>query len=514
MELNRSIARKASGGTFLVSAIPAAVVLTALLVAVFLLKRNFSSGAWIDEYATLWFADPSIDLPTIYRERWLAETNPPLYYFLVWIFRRFSDGDIEKLRAVHVGFLASSVAYLVWTGRRHAQFVPFLAAAGILFLSSGDQFRQICWSFTFSVSLALLLGRPRPPAAQDRLDRLDGAVFVATLFTLLNLHFTAALLAGAVSAVAIVYAFVRRDWRLARFLALSVVVCTGLAATFVLIRLSMLTRQLDTFWIATTPPQVVRLMMDVARGAISKNVVLLALLGLALLASVLRRVSRGGPATSPARAFAHPFAVAIVFATGVLGFFATLCVFSLFKPIVILRYLVVAGPPLTVACCLGAADLLERRPIVLAGVFANGLVGVALLAAQPGQPRDDAAGRMLAQFHATCPETPILGVAYGDPRGFAETGDRYLARRFRVPIETVRIGPAWTPPRSATCPTVLWSSHLFEMALPNRVDQIVTAAQLVRVMRLRLTDDDLARAEIHLLDGADPILVLPPSGSR
>jgi hypothetical protein len=50
--------------------------------------------------------------------------------------------------------------------------------------------------------------------------------------------------------------------------------------------------------------------------------------------------------------------------------------------------------------------------------------------------------------------------------------------------------------------------------LPNRVDQIVTAAQLVRVMRLRLTDDDLARAEIHLLDGADPILVLPPSGSR
>lgn len=511
MDVNRSIAHMVFAGT----------ALSAALLAGFLLHFDFASGAWFDEYATLWYSDPAIDLRTIYHERWTSETNPPAYYLLIWLARHVSDSGPAPLRAINLVFLGTAMAYAAWAAVRHPRFRPFIAAACIIFLSSGDQFRyfaelrsyywQIAWSFAFCLSLTLLLARPQPPAAADRLDRPDCAVFAVALFALVNLHFTSALLAGAVSAAAIVHSAARGDWRLARFLTLSAAASASVAAVFVLAHLGMLSGRLHAFWISTTTPQALRLMGDVARGAISRNVVLLALLVLALPGPGLRR-RPAAPNTDAARVFATPFAIALVFVAGALAFFAVLGLLNLYRPIVILRYLVVAGAPLTIAACICVANLLDRRPVLLAALFANGVLAAVPLALQPGQPRDDAAGFVLAQLHAACPGTPILGLTYGEPdvTGTLGTGYRDLARRFGVPIETYRIDQPWAPPRSATCPTVLWHAHLFDLAAPEPSAQIVTAPHLARILRLRLTGDDLAHAGIRRLAGAEPMLVLPP----
>jgi hypothetical protein len=489
--------------------------LLAVLLAGLLLQRNFSGGTWYDEYATLWFSDPAIDLQTLYRDRWVPETNPWFHYLLMWLVRRWTGADLLVLRGINVVFFASCVVYLLWTAARQPRSRSFCLAAAILFLSSGDQllffpeFRsyywQISWMSVFCVSLARILDT----TASDRLNRADCAINFATLFVLTNVHFTSALLTALLSGSAIAFAASRRDWRLVRFLLFSVLACTAIAAAFVLVRLGTLSHQYQEFWIATAMPKAFADIWDVWRGAPSKNVVLLALLA----AAVVYRIRSARTASAKPAPDVTPASLALVYLAGVLAFFAVLLLINVHRPIIIDRYIAIGGPALAIAMSLCVAPLLTRWPVLLVPLFANGVVVCGLMAMQPVQQKDSGPARMMAQIHATCPDARSVGLIDDEPRPFLETGYRYLSGRFDVSIQLVRVELPWSAPRSATCPTVLWSSHLSVFAEPNPVSQIVTAPQLIRVMRLNVSQADVAQAEIHQFKGAAPILILSPDRS-
>jgi hypothetical protein len=491
--------------------------LLAVLLAALLLQRNFSGGTWFDEYATLWFSDPAIDLQTLYRDRWVSETNPWLYYLFMWLMRRWTGADLLVLRGINIVFFASCMVYLLWTAARQPRSRSFCLTVAILFLSSGDQllffpelrsyYWQISWMFMFCVSLARILDT----TASDRLNRVDCAVNLATLFVLTNVHFTSALLTGLLSGSAIVFAALRRDWRLVRFLLFSVMACTAIAAAFVLVRLGNLSQQYQEFWIATAMSQAFADIWDVCRGALCKNVVLLALLAAAVVYRI--RSTRIASAKPAPDVTVTPASLALVYLAGVLAFFALMLLLNVHRPIIINRYIAVAGPALAIAMSLCVAPLLKRWPVLLVPLFANGVAVCGLMAMQPVQQKETDPARMMAQIYASCPDARIVGLIDDYPRPFRETGYRYLSERFDVPIQLVRVDLPWSPPRSATCPTVLWWSHLTGLFESVPVTQIVTASQLIRVMRLNLSKPDVAQAEIHLFKAASPILILPPDRS-
>src|SRR4051794_23581872 len=160
----------------------------------------FSWAPEFDEYATMWFSDPSVGLGPLYRQRWASETNPPLYYALIWLVRRVADTSIERLRLAHVPVFAAVIAYLLACFRRHPARQTYLATMAVLYVSSGVCFQFLpyirAYFLLFSaaiVACAALVLLLQPGGGRRVPHRV---VLGVALFLVVNLHFTGALFGG------------------------------------------------------------------------------------------------------------------------------------------------------------------------------------------------------------------------------------------------------------------------------------------------------------------------------
>lgn len=96
-----------------------AIALLAVLVGA---AARFSGltidGFWSDEIWTMYFSDPALDLGSLIAERLRGETNPPLYYVLVWAARRLGAEGEALTRAMSAVFgTAAAVAPLLYSDR-------------------------------------------------------------------------------------------------------------------------------------------------------------------------------------------------------------------------------------------------------------------------------------------------------------------------------------------------------------------------------------------------------------
>jgi hypothetical protein len=501
-------------------------LVAALFVAAVALRRNAHEGAWFDEYATVWFSDPALGLRQLFVSRWASETNPPTYYAVIWFLRESGITSIRGLRAFSIVPYATVIGYAIWRALWSRTDRCLILAATLIFLGTGDHYRflpelrsyywQVLSAFGFSLSSALLLLRAAGAGASDRLNRADALTCSVSLFMLMNLHFTAALLGGCLWLWALWFAWVQGDRRLVLFLLVTGVVSGGIAGASILIRIGLLAGQVRTFWIETSTTQALLMIGQIVLGAVSKNIVLVLLVVAAVVALAVPswRQEDGRRETE----------VGLVFAGAVVSFLSILLLLNIWRPIVILIYIASAAPVLSMAFCLLAAPLLRARWRLMAAVMANALLVVLINAVHaPGRPRDVQVAHILGQLHQTCPSARLLGVQDSAPAGdsnserilgvrrFSEIEYTMLAQQYDLPIKPVSADQPWQPPRSQVCPTAIWAAHLLDFKRRDTAgNEDVTVAGLASLLHMDVSTEVLGRSRLIRLQDMDPILILPP----
>lgn len=480
------------------------LVVLAAAVLGFLVWRVAQTAPGLDEYATMWFSDPSVTLGSVYATRWAGETNPPLYYAGVRLVRLFTNPGIEELRLIHVIPYFGVSAYLLAVAVRCQRHRVYAAVLAALYVSSGttshffpelrSYFLQFSLLTVASAALVFLRSGELPGRAAH------WAVLVVSLLVVFNLHFTAGLLAGLLAVAAILEALRRGDRRFAA--SLFAVCCIGVLPTvaFILVNFTTLAGRARDFWITTTPGEALEYMAIVVRGVPSRNVVLL----LAVVGGLAWFRERF-VAVLEERGYAS--SVAVQAAASVL-FLVLLFAANAAKPILITKYLLAVGAPLMSVLALLSVPVLERWRWMLLGVAANAAFAAYPLALRPQigplQAQSDRA--VVAGLAASCPGTAV----YGLWQQAESTGVYELMYRIDADLLGLNLRPrltdiTWTPILDAHCPTILWATHALER------QTVHDAAGFARLFLLSLPDNVLKAARLTITNELGLILVLPPA---
>jgi hypothetical protein len=165
---------------------------------VFALRR----GPWLDEFYSIWFSDPSVPFARALTQRWLIDSNPPLFSVLSRLSANLIGQGYELRRLLNLlplGGLASFWLYLFF---RRADQRVLLAVYLVLISSSGfflayfaeyrSYFSLLCFGAMLSLGVYCL-------TEEKGLRREDAAVVWAAVslssFMLINLHYLSALFA-------------------------------------------------------------------------------------------------------------------------------------------------------------------------------------------------------------------------------------------------------------------------------------------------------------------------------
>lgn len=484
------------------------LVAAAMFMSIYLILKDKLNGPWNDEYATLWFSEPAESAVTLYKERWSLETNPPLYYFIVWIIRKIRDFNIPELRLVNLPFLLMSYVYALSVAWRSKEVGYYALCATALILTSGDQFVcfpelrsysiQLSAFLAFSLSLALIGSRPQ------RIDRIEFAVLAACSLMLLNIHFTAALLAGLMLTFAIFQAYFAAQRKTAVVLFLILFLSAAPAAWFVLANFRMLSGQVEDFWIKTTQADAAGLVFQVIRGAFSRNLVLACLIVIVAFLRARQWLGQKLNAMILTAVDDKLHWTAVTFALAVFAFFVVLLLANAHRPIVIMRYVLAGAVPLSVAFSCIAAPALRVWPMSLLLVFANSVIVLIPQLSRPASPGDYAGTRIISELRTVCPDTRVYGVWLpGRESGYHQLGYRYIVEHLRLPMQLKEVQQSWIPERSPSCPTVIWLAHGSE--------QVESASAFARSLSIRINKADLQRATFWGPIGSHGgLLVLPP----
>jgi hypothetical protein len=466
--------------------------------------------AWapeFDEYATLWFSDPSVGLGALYRERWASETNPPLYYLLIWAIRSLNETSIEMLRMVHVPVFAAVAAYLLACMRACPARRFYFASMAVLYVSSGVCFQFFpylrAYFLLFSAALAACAAMVLSLEPGEGRRTLHRVVLAVALFLLMNLHFTGALFGGIWVACELVLAVLRRRWNLARFLLAAGAFAALPATLFVAVNLGALSGRAEHFWITTTTPEALGRMAIVVRGSVARNVAVLLATAMTL-AAVLRRRTAG--------AALHPHgALGAAAADGVaaLLFFLVIGAANAYHPIIIVRYLLVASAPLMSMLSLAAERSLLRHGYLMLAVIANGaaVVLLALLHPPEARPQAGADRAIIGRLAQRCPSARIYGL-YQERDGSDLYRTMYAmdARLSGFAVQPQLTAAPWTPLLDPACPTVLWAAHA------RGRDEIQRPEDFVASFNLELDPVVAQKARLRITPSTGLLLLLPPSG--
>ena len=198
-----------------------AVAVFFLVATIGAIIASFTRGAWLDEYITLRLSDADFSIEQLFVERWVFDTNPPLYFFFVRVAAEFLGMDYTVLRLTNLVPLLAFAAFVAGTYVKLPAARHFLLAFTVLWCASmwfGDffpelrnYFAQHAFGSIFLLALVVLHGWKE--AAERASTWLWTWMFVS-LTIIVNLHMISTLYAGALIAAFGAYNLVFPQYRM------------------------------------------------------------------------------------------------------------------------------------------------------------------------------------------------------------------------------------------------------------------------------------------------------------
>ncbi len=436
------------------------VALAFALTMTTLSRDNF----WIDELSSLYFSDPSKSLRTLALSVWPIESNPPLYYFYLYVWRLLvPSADESSIRAASlIPAVLACLSPLVYSSRvmayrrRIAVALLMSCSYGVLYYATEARGYALLLFFSINVTFLFLSAMHSLRFDEGSLRRrlaLLGVFSVGAAWT----HFFGILLAASVFSVLLLAAIgLRRNIVLVGVVGL----LTGAAAVlWPVLQFSYIHEIATGYWWAAFPwGNVVLEAKSFAFMTFGYKWSIILIVGLtvpALIYTAGKRISNKELLLLAIAAFALLFAA-----------------LSLYVPLFFSRYFLVLLPAIyiLVAEAIGdATGQLFARP---APVYVGLLLGfaVALSVSWPifvrGDREDWRQPALVVNSMAACAGASIFIVA-----GAPDDGDpTFLYGHYLNPQMNIRLIPIqsaaaiepteWNAVDSMACPVKIWGGHI------------------------------------------------------
>ena len=264
------------------------VLCVALLFAGELASVSAISGWWFDDLFSLWASEPTLPFGVMLRERILTDSNPPLYFSLLYFVRHAIPDDGIAVIAVNIGAIAVAAAAIYLPSRRAgvsglaiAGLSAFVLSGPVLYFAPEGRSYVMALSIVFVASWYTALVMSGFPALTLKSATILGCLAAIT-------HVYAALFCGSIAAglLAVGFLYKRKDLLkpgLALGLSASVVFAIWLSIAFDAVR--------NIAWIQFSVRDVLNAALSVKEIALGANV-LAAVLLVIFLYGLLNRKSR------------------------------------------------------------------------------------------------------------------------------------------------------------------------------------------------------------------------------
>jgi hypothetical protein len=426
-----------------------------LLAGVADLWAASSRGTWLDEFWSLYLADPALPLREAW-PRWLSDNHPPLpdllYRLALWAGGGIAGGRVALNLPPLLGLAAATALFR----RASAVRNPFYLVMAVLavsvpgFATAFSELRSYAWQIC-AITIVLQLTYFMTADAPNGKARAAMAAGLVAIPFATCLHFVSGLIVSFALALLILHLARTGD---RRWVPVAAAAGLGWAATgaTLLFQLPRITAVMDYKWITTTTPQALRLFGSAAWRLVLAN-------PLAAWTAIENRQERSG------RVFLRLTAVAAAASALIL------LAVNAARPIVIDRYILAWQLLLAGGVAAIAAPLLARSRSRYAIFFVIAAVTILVSAVRESRRGGWEGTRdRIAQTVRACPGTNVYAitpwrmgparhshVAAVESEVFA-LGYRHMAAeggfRFDMVPDAMTVLPL-----SPRCPTLLWVEH-------------------------------------------------------
>lgn len=475
-----------------------------------MLALAWQRGDAIDEYWTMWMADPRLPFRQAFWERIIRDTpHPPLFYSINWLVGPLFAEDVLARRLTNAFALILVIPTLLC--RRETapnRYRPLFALVLLSLPYVLANFAEYRSYFLVTIAIACLTIMARELQLRERTDpagdrRLFGLWFFVVTIIALNLQYMASCAGVALLTVSAAY-----HWRFGRARTGGLVFAAMVIAlipliTFLAVALS-LPRPTLAYQSSLLKGWVIILLM-VALG-LGGN---LALAGRA--GWVLTRLRGARDALSNER-LAFAAVLAATLALQIIGFALVHTLSGAIIPRQLFGILPI-GVALTVE--LATLDRISLRTLAL--VTVNALVlALATTIVESRHKRWEAAVPQILAARQACPDVRIIALShmYLGPRnpalwslvGHQEATAltyRGVARSHHFPV-TLAPGPTRIDVRDDRCGAIIWLEHNY-----TRPD--LTAAEMITLAHVGATRAQTAAATLRRANGSEFVVTIPPA---
>ncbi len=483
-----------------------ATTILATAAIIIAITAALTRGPWMDEFWTLWAADPTVPWREAWTQRWLTDVHPPTFYMVSRLLAGLLGEDVAMRRLQNLIPLAGLIGFFLYAGSAWKQARSFLLVYAVLTFSSyfmtgyfaeyRSYFAQFCCGIVFYACAYALLCGDRMLAARDRPIAIGLLLAMSTL--LINLHFiTTVATLMSLGGLALLALIQRQRALFVMFCTVAVLATIPLAVILFFQAPYLLAKSGGHFWIETGVGAAMLIVVGSIAKGVGCNLVVAGVAGLSLLPP-----GRGGFAFLARREqgdFNGNAAADRLIGGGFLAIAAvSLCVFlaiNLKTPIIIDRYLVLCSAAVGCGLAILASDSVFR----LRGGFLFLLANAVLFLGVAGgklifEPRWNASAALLGERVAACPTTKIEAFQFPYPDSLPnevkalDLAYTYLGERFGFHAQAVGAGRPIDPVPGQGCPTLLWTEHVMWSRAPRAgPDALIrdTAQQVIGPIDLR-----------------------------
>jgi hypothetical protein len=137
----------------------ALVLLLIIAVALFVIGEiaiGAVNGWWSDELFALWASDPSLPFVRIFSERIATDSNPPLYFSLLYAARQLFENDRLAVLALNIAILMAASATVLLASRRSQHMLGAAVVAVAVFILSGPVLAYTAEGRSYLAALAIV----------------------------------------------------------------------------------------------------------------------------------------------------------------------------------------------------------------------------------------------------------------------------------------------------------------------------------------------------------------------
>jgi hypothetical protein len=454
-------------------------------------------GPWLDEFATIYLADPTVPLSEVFQTRWLLDPPPPLFHFMARLWTVLGQGLFVR-RLINLIPLLVMVAWFAHTWIIAPRHHRFLAVYALLVLSNPffaryfPEYRSYFFQYSFET---VFFGAAYIGFVDKR--RTPDWFMLACIPFLICLHQITAIYSSIMIGCLVVVDIWYCRFRRAFYYGALTLACGSLLSTFTWMQFEKPDVLSAVAWIEVRSlGQSLNRVITLAHLDVIASIAVL-LLGaqrFRRLWPILERLEM--PSESRVR-FCLLLAVAVGLSTTVALLINTVV------PIMVTRYF---SALITAANCVLAVLLQDVvfSKLILFGLFTFGaalLFGTGAVKVIMEQ-RWNHAAKMVADTAKRCPASRIYVVA----RFAADrVGYDYYARALNLDLVTLAEGATDISPKGS-CPTLVWFAH-FESRSSSQADMMRATEQAAG---LRLSASQRNHATVTYTNPGVLIEISPP----